>query len=80
MVISVALVHLCEESCGTAAAEPQPKLTTEDTAWQSHNQRPKPTTEARRHGEDLENQEREIIEGRFTGEQKVMERYEQITN
>jgi hypothetical protein len=41
---------------------------------------PKPTTEARRHGENLENQEREIIEGRFTGEQKVMEWYEQITN
>jgi hypothetical protein len=28
----------------------------------------------------LENQEREIIEGRFTNEQKVMEQYEQITN
>jgi hypothetical protein len=60
--------------------QPSAKATTEATAWQSHNQRPKPTTEARRHGEDLENQEREIIEGRFTNEQKVMEQYEQITN
>jgi hypothetical protein len=53
---------------------------TATTAKQIPHQKSKPTTEARRHGEDLENQEREIIEGRFTGEQKVMERYEQITN
>jgi hypothetical protein len=47
-------------------AEPQPKTKTHHGGAETR----------RRFG----NQEREIIEGRFTGEQKVMERYEQITN
>jgi hypothetical protein len=49
-----------------SVAEPQPKTKTHHGGAETR----------RRFG----NQEREIIEGRFTGEQKVMERYEQITN